>query len=113
MSIEVYKSSTDIPLSDAMLVWTRGERVGVVPHPDHKNRSAHFRSSVGACFAGWRDMDEQGRLLQFMIDLWHITAFYDIPSEAVHQAALSVPEYRNTLARDCLPAEYQHEREEG
>jgi hypothetical protein len=111
MSVQVYQHSSDIPLSEAMLVWTHGERVGVVPHPDYKDRSAHFRSSVGACFSEWRGMDERGRLLQFMIDLWHVTAFYDIPSAAVHQAALCVPEYRDTLARDCLPAEYQHERD--
>lgn len=111
MSIEVYKHAADIPLSEAMLVWTRGERVGVVPHPDHKDRSSQFRSSVGACFAGWRDMDETERLAQFLIDIWHVAAFYEIPAEAVHQAALAVPEYRNTLARDCLPEEYQHERD--
>jgi hypothetical protein len=111
MPVEVYRHAGDVALSDAMLVWTRGVRVGVVPHPDYKDRSQHFRSSVGACFAGWRDMDERGRLLQFMIDLWHVSAFYDIPAAAAHQAALVIPEYRDTLARDCLPEEYQHERD--
>lgn len=111
MAVKFYKHPTDIPLFDAMLVWTRGEAVGVVPHPDWKDRSRNFRSSVGACFSNWREMSESGRLTQFLIDIWHVAAFYDIPAEAVHQAALSVPEYRNTLARDCLPEEYQHERD--
>jgi hypothetical protein len=47
-------------------------------------------------------MDERGRLLQSMIDLGHVIAFFDIPSAAVLQAALCVPEYLDTLAHDCL-----------
>lgn len=110
MTIEVYRHPTDIPLARAMLVWTRGERVGVVPHPD-RQLSAGFQSSVGACFASWREMDDQERLLQFLIDIWHVAAFYGIPAAAVNEAAMSVPEYRDTLADDVLPKAYRHERD--
>lgn len=111
MTIQIYRHPSDIPLEDAMLVWNRGSGVGVVPHPDRRHLSEAFSASVGACFSEWREMDPQGRLTQFLIDLWHVTAFYDVPAQAVHQAALSVPEYRNTLAYDCLPEEYRHERD--
>jgi hypothetical protein len=108
--LEVYCHPSDIPLSDAMIVWTRGERVGVVSHPDYQGRSDAFQSSAGACFSNWREMDDQGRLRQFLIEIWHIAAFYGIPAVAVNQAAMCVPEFRNTLADDCLPNEYRHER---
>lgn len=110
MAIEVYQHPSDIALKDAMLVWTRGERVGVVPHPDTKRISRGFQSSVGACFTEWDAYDDNGRRLQLMIDAWHVSAFYDIPSTAVHEALLPIPEYRSMLALDCLPKKYHHER---
>ena len=112
MAVQVYRHPSDIPLLHAMLVWTTGEAVGVVPHPDKRRLSDQFRSSVGACFVqDWPAMSEEARKAQFMIDLWHVAAFYDIPAEAVHEAALSVPEYRDMLATDCLPKQYQDERD--
>jgi len=111
VAVQVYKHQTDVPLSEAMIVLTRGKRVGVVPHPDRIGLSDQFSSSVGACFAYWREMSEIERKLQLMIEVHQIAACYDIPAEAVHQALLCIPEYRNMLARDCLPSEYQHERD--
>lgn len=100
----------DIPLSDAMLVWTRGERVAVVRHPDYDGASDDFQSSVGACFSNWRAKDERSRRLQLMIDAWHIAAFYEIAASQVHDALLVIPEYRDMLADDCAPVEYRQER---
>ena len=112
MAVQVYRHPSDIPLLHAMLVWSTGEAVGVVPHPDERRLSDRFRSSVGACFVkDWPAMSDEARKAQFMVDLWHVAAFYDIPAEAVHEAALSVPEYRDMLASDCLPQQYQHERD--
>jgi hypothetical protein len=111
MSVQVYRHPNDVPLSEAMLVWTRGENIGVLRHPD--GRAHHFSSSVGACMAGWRAMEPSERLQKFLIELWHVAAFSGIPAEAAHQAVLCIPEYRDTLARHHLPDEYQHEREEG
>lgn len=112
MPVQVYRHPTDVPLIHTMLVWTKGGRVGVVPHPDRKRLSAAFQSSVGACFVqDWPRLDDRGRRLQLLIDAWHTSAFYDIPSQAVHEAMLCIPEYRNMLAVDCLPAQYRHERD--
>jgi hypothetical protein len=112
MTIQIYRHPSDIPLKYAMLVWNRGSGVGVFPHPDTGDRSRHFSSSAGACFAGWKtEMTDAERLTQFMIELWQLAAFYEIPAIAIHQAALSIPEYRDTLAREHLPEEYQHERD--
>jgi hypothetical protein len=111
MSVQVYRYPHDVPLEHAMLVWTRGEKVGVVPHPDKRGLSDGFRSSVGACFAEWGALDDRGRRLQLLIDAWHTSVFYDIPSEAIHQALLCIPEYRDMLADDCLPKEFRHERD--
>lgn len=110
--ILVYRHPQDIPIENAMLVWTRGENVGVVPHPDTNGLSDPFRSSVGACFADWRKLDQRGQQRQLLIEAWQIATFYQIPPQAVHQAMLSIPEYRTMLAQDCLPKEFWHEREE-
>lgn len=101
----------DIPINDAMLCWTRGDSVKVVLHPDKRGESGAYRSSVGACFTDWRKKDLRGQKLQLMIDAWHVTAFSDIPSERVHEALLVIPEYRDMLADDCLPKQFQHERD--
>lgn len=103
---------TDIPLLNAMLCWTSGEGVEVVRHPDRIGRSDAYRSSVGACFVqDWPKKDDKGRRLQLMIDAWHVSAFYDIPAEQVHEALLVIPEYRDMLADDCLPKQFRHERD--
>jgi hypothetical protein len=47
-----------------------------------------------------------------MIDAYHIVAFYDVPVEMVREGLLVIPEYRDMLARGCLPKEFQHERED-
>ncbi len=70
-----------------------------------------YGSQVGACFANWQTMDDPRRRLQLMIDAWHIVAFYDVPVDMVKAGLLVIPEYRDMLAGDCLPREFQHERE--
>lgn len=112
MAIEVYRHPTDVPIDHAMLVWNRGEGVGVVPHPDRGGISRRFRSSAGACWGSWHELDAEPRLLLLMIEAWHLAAFHMIPAEHVHQALLCIPEYRDTLAFDCLPHEYRHERDD-
>ncbi|MES2497108.1 MAG: hypothetical protein V4618_13420 [Pseudomonadota bacterium] len=101
----------DVPLNDAMLCWTGGEKAAVLLHPDRTGASYAYGSSVGACFSNWREKDTIGQQLQLMIDAWHIVAFYDVPAETVHRALLVIPEYRSMLAGDCLPEAYRHERE--
>lgn len=101
---------SDIEIENAMLVWTRGEKVAVVRHPDRAGLSDGYQSSVGACFMNWRGLGTQGQKLQLMIDAWHIAAFYDIPADQVHEALLVIPEYRSMLADDCLPKAYRGER---
>ena len=59
----------------------------------------------------WREKDECGQKLQLMIDAWHIAAFYDVPIKMVRDGLLVIPEYRDMLASDCIPAEYRHERD--
>jgi hypothetical protein len=110
VTVQGFRFQTDVPLSEAMLVWTRGEKVGVVPHPDRAGYSDDFRSSAGACWSTWRAMDDVGRRLQLMIEAWHISTFHEVPAAAVHEALLCIPEYRDMLATDCLPEEWQHER---
>ncbi len=105
----------DVPLSRALLLWNSGLNGGkpafaVRPlgYPDYDV----YSYQVGACFTKWREMDERGQRLQLMIDAWHIVAFYDVPIEMVREGLLAIPEYRDMLASDCLPQQFQHERDD-
>ncbi|PZQ55764.1 MAG: hypothetical protein DI555_06985 [Novosphingobium pentaromativorans] len=105
---------TDIHLIDAMLCWNNGfdgatPAFKVFRHPDRNDTSRHYRHSVGACFDYWRELDEKGRLLQLMVEVWQISAFYEVPSSLVAEGLLVIPEYRGLLARDCLPERYHGE----
>ncbi len=107
----------DIPLANALLLWNDGwkdhEPAFVVRPLGHRDYD-RYRFQVGACFAKWQDMavsNPEGLRLQAMVDIWHITAFYDVPVNLVHEGMLVVPEYRELLADDCLPEQYQHERD--
>lgn len=102
--------AADIPLSEAMLCWSRGGAVRVVEHPDERGLSDDFDSSAGACYAYWRGQSPDRMRLQLLIDAWHVSAFYDVPVAEVHKALLVIPEYRSMLADDCLPREFRHER---
>ncbi len=108
--------SRNIPLANAMLCWNNGfhgatPSVAVVRWPDETGASDPYQSSVGACFGDFRNKDGRGQKLQLMIDAWHVSAFYDVPIEMVHQALLVIPEYRSMLADDCLPPQFRFERE--
>lgn len=108
---------TDIPLSNALLLWNSGLNGGTpafavrpLGHPDYDRYSCQN----GACMAKWRrfaEKPEPALLALAMVELWHVATFYLVPVEMIHKAMLVVPEYRNMLAEDCLPAEWQHERE--
>ncbi len=107
----------DIPLANAMLCWNNGFRGAspafkVVLHPDRAHASDQYQSSVGACFLSWHKKDAAGQKLQLMIDAWHIVAFYEVPVEIVRDGLLVIPEYRDMLATDCLPKQFQNERDD-
>lgn len=111
---------TDIPLARALLLWNPGMNgtepafaVRALGSPDYW--SDKFRMSGGACYRSWQELaaDDPDKLLtQAMIELWHIAAFYAVPIGMIHDAMLAVPEYRNTLADDCLPKQFRHERDQ-
>lgn len=103
----------DVALENALLLWDSGLNGGnpafaVRPlgHPDYDQ----YDFQNGACFRTWREMTCQGRRLKFMVELWHIVAFYAVPIDLMRPALLVIPEYRDMLADDCLPKQFQAER---
>lgn len=107
----------DIPLANALLLWNAGwkdkEPAFIVRPLGHRDYD-RYQFQVGACFRKWQETAEtnpEGLRLQAMIDIWHITAFYDVPVKMVHEGMLVVPEYRDMLADDCLPKKFQDERD--
>ncbi|NVD43473.1 hypothetical protein [Qipengyuania atrilutea] len=109
----------DIPLAKAVFLYKAGfdgeePKFTVRPlgHDDYYSRD--YTYSVGACFRRWQETAEGGNngelLARMFIDIWHAAAFYEVPIQMIHEAMLVVPEYRNMLADDCLPREWQFER---
>lgn len=100
----------DVPISHAMLLWDSAlnggaPRFAVRPlgHPDGWD----YQSSSGAYFTNWRKWDADRQKFQLMIEVWHIAAFYGVPPEIMTPELLRIPEYRDMLAYDCLPKEFQ------
>lgn len=103
----------NIPLEHAIILWNSGSEdteagfaVRHVGHADYKN----YRFKVGACFSKWETMSAEERKLQLMIDIWHVTAFYNVPASLMTDELLQIPEYREMLADGCLPKQFQGER---
>jgi hypothetical protein len=108
---------SDIPLAKALLLWNSALNGGTpafavrpLGHPDYDR----YQFSNGACFTAWRETaakPEPALLARALVELWHVAAFYGVPVEMIHKEMLAVPEYRDMLADDCLPKQFQHERE--
>lgn len=62
-------------------------------------------------FADWGKLDERGQKLKLTTEAWHIAGFYDVPLEMVRDGLLVIPEYRDMIAYDCLPKQFQNERD--
>lgn len=105
----------DIPLARALLLWNPGWKdstpafaVRPLGHQDYDR----FSFKVGACFRDWQQETDPDKLkLRLMIEAWHAEAFYAVPVSMIAEALLVIPEYRDMLADDCLPKQFQHERE--
>lgn len=105
----------DIPLANANLLWNSGfdgEEPAFVVRPLGHRDYDRYDYQVGACTDKWQRLavEPEKLLLLAMVEAWHIAAFYKVPIEMVHEGMLVIPEYRATLAQDCLPTKYQHER---
>lgn len=111
------QTKPDIPLAEALFLYNdgwKGEQPAFVVRRHGHRDYDRFRFSVGACFADWQEIARNkppvNLLAKAMAEIWHAAAFYDVPVQMIHEEMLVVPEYRNMLADDCLPAQYQHER---
>lgn len=104
----------DVPIAEAMLLWNSGLNGGTpaaVVRPLGHDDYDVFTYSSGACWMRWRTSSVKEQKLQLMVDAWHVAVFYAVPIEAVHEALLVIPEYRDMLADDRLPVRFAHERE--
>lgn len=103
----------DIPLSDALLLWNFRDdeaepKFAVRPlgHPDYDE----YDCQGGACYRVWHEFTADQRRTRMLVDIWHISTFYDVPPRMIHEEMLAIPEYRDTLADDRLPRRFQGER---
>lgn len=109
---------TDIPLANAMLLYdspVRNREPAFVVRPLGHDDYRHYHFKIGACFSDWKEIaaeDSNKLLAEAMIELWHISTFFGVPNQMIHEAMLVVPEYRNTLAYEFLPDKWRAERDD-
>ncbi len=102
---------TDVPLREAMIAWNRAPikfedefdlccppqpppGIIVVWQPDHAHRARDYRSSMGACCAGWRQATSRDRLAQLLALAFKIVARDGVPVGQVQKALMGIPEFR-------------------
>lgn len=105
----------DIPLKDALLLWNsglNGGRPAFVVRPLGHDDYYDYDYQAGACMRSWHASDPEGRKLKFLVQIWHITAFYAVPADIMKEEMLRIPEYRAMLADDCIPAKFLAQRED-
>ncbi len=90
----------DIPLEHAMILWNsvppKGDgRIKIVWHM--KEDDNDFSKSSGACFASWMEGTRNDREHFLLHTLWDIAVNHGIPVSDIHEAAMVIPEYRETM----------------
>lgn len=96
----------DVPLEDALIIWEAGVeppvkvlRLGV--------DDRRYSNSQGSCTSPWQLMNTPWRITR-LLALFHEIAVADkIDPSAIHAAFLSIPEYRQTVCPDTVPARYR------
>lgn len=104
----------DVPLARALLLWdspTMGDEPRFAVRPLGHRDYDKYQFKVGACFTDWQNETHPNKLqLRLMIEVWHIAAFYQVPTGLMVDELLRIPEYRDMLADDCLPSLFRGER---
>lgn len=101
----------EVPIQEALLLWDSGlngdtPRFAVRQLGDED----YYRFSYqgGACLTAWLEEADTDRLkFRLMIQVWHIAAFYGVPVDLMKPELLRIPEYRDMLADDVLPRNFQ------
>ena len=68
------KELEDMDVKRAMIAWSLDGGVKVGPHPDTTRWSDGYDFTVGACFTGREDWNEDTRSLQMFIDFHSMVA---------------------------------------
>ena len=99
----------DIPLDHAMIIWssdgTLAPPIKVVGQ-DFGKDDPRYENSRGACEQGWTD----GVLSEKLNRLWKlfhsIVLSNDVAAQSIHDAFLSIPEYRQAIEPEFVPPKY-------
>jgi hypothetical protein len=94
-----------IPLSEA-IVAARGcsrssypKVVKVFRNPPEVKDILQFEYTCGADHSGFRAFTEREQLLEIFLAKWVLIVSYGIPEKIVHEAMLTIPEYRRKMRR--------------
>ena len=84
-------------LEDAMVAWDpAAERVTV--GYARGDWAADYPHSAGACDADFNAADEDGKLARLFAAVTKMTVTHGIPPEVVHEALMTIDEYRSRIA---------------
>lgn len=95
----------DIPLSEA-IVAARGcsrnsypKVVKVFRNPPEVKDILQFEYTCGADHDGFRAFTKKEQLFEMFLAKWVLVDCYEIPESIVHEAMLTIPEYRRKMRR--------------
>lgn len=105
---------TDIRLADAQVIWGyEGKRSDAPPVKVVDVRNGEddrdYLASWGACNGDFNQADEAGQLLMLFQQYHWMALGYDILPRHLHEAFLVIPEYRDAIPLELLPAKYRQE----
>lgn len=86
----------------SMYVWTRDERVEIIPWPDHGGLRKDYQFSGGACSNKKRSLSGDSLLCAILLDFHHMVVRDGVCPKAAHRAFLKIDEYREAMSLDCL-----------
>lgn len=98
----VLPKDTDVPLSNAMILWDHeglADKPPILVVGDPSDNDVEYSSSTGACNSDWLEADDIGRLLRLFAIFIQITVEDGIAPKDVHEAFSVIPEYRFALHR--------------
>lgn len=110
------ETPTDVPLANAVLCWNDCEGDSCdgfsdepcAPAPPlvlHVDGSASGKENEScAVFGHWPDLTEEQQLIHLMRDAWLAVVRYEVDAKQMHDALLSVPEFRAILPEDDVAA---------
>lgn len=100
----------DVTLAEMVLLWEPDDpSMPPVKVLGGGQNDSHYTSSFGADSMDWPVLDNVGRLLRLFTRFHELVMAHGIAPQAVHDALLAIPEYRQAVELSTVPIEMRPE----